>query len=192
MRRIDHLFADSKYMSLIVNASRCFVMLVLALSPCACQWKGSAGQGAGDHEALGVWQIRPVSIRVYPGTRFVREPNGVLLEARIELSDAMGDPIKGVGHFRLELSTFDPTDPRKVTAPLYQWQVPLLTMEENREHYDGVTRTYSFRLELDNPDAAAQRVQLRVTFEPVTGPRLTSTSLVGGGVLHERSKTPTE
>lgn len=118
------------------------------------------------------WVLTPVSMRVYPSTRFVKENNQALLEARVETLDEMGDSIKAVGRFRLEL--FDPARKREVNIgqQLYSWDVPMWTLDQQRQCYDPVTRAYRFRLILDTPTPPADPLILRVTFTDQRNRRL--------------------
>lgn len=115
------------------------------------------------------WQARPVSIRVYPSTRFSEERGDVLLEANIELLDEMGDPVKGAGEFRLELYE---AEGRARGRQLYLWRIPVYTIEEQRRFYDGITRSYLLRLRLDAPEVARQPAVLRASFAPLASARL--------------------
>lgn len=112
------------------------------------------------------WQIIPVRMRVYPSSGFKRERRRPILEVRVELFDDVGDSVKGVGVWRFEL--YARTRGRHSSGPLlYTWDVPMMTIEQNRRFYDPITRTFEFRLKLDDESTARQATVLHVIF---TGP----------------------
>ncbi|MFA9478797.1 hypothetical protein ACERK3_10865 [Phycisphaerales bacterium AB-hyl4] len=143
-----------------------------------CEFKGMQG---GERVAVEgeVWQPRPESLRVHPTTRFVqRGGDEVTLQARIEFHDAMGDSVKGVGAYRLELFASDEMG-RNVSRRLYQWQIDVRTLAAQRSYYDAVTRSYLFRLRLDDAAPPTQPTLLRVTFIPADqGERLESATVL--------------
>lgn len=126
-----------------------------------CEFKG--GEAAGSGEAMAeFWRPEPASLRVYPSTRYAEAATGVVLEARIELRDEMGDAVKAAGRVGLELVAADEAA-SALDRRLYRWDVTMRTLADQRDHFDSVTRTYVFRLELD--EAAAEKpAVLRVTF----------------------------
>lgn len=118
-----------------------------------------------------MWQPYPAYIRIFPSTRFLRERDKNLLEARVEVLDGMGDAFKSSGRFRFELFAF-PEGQSQVGALLYAWTVRLETREHQLEHYDPITRGYRFQLKLDNLEASAKRTLLKVRFSPPGQPIL--------------------
>lgn len=138
---------------------------LLGLSGCAFK-----GQSADVPPMLdvAVWQPGPVALRIFPSTRYVQEQGQPLLEARIELLDAMGDSIKAAGQMQLELFASDPAG-LTLGRRLYLWNAAVLTLEDQREHYDPITRTYLFRLELDDLAVTQRPTVLRATFVPAAG-----------------------
>ncbi len=131
------------------------------------------GSDAADNEAAppeDVWTIRPERMRVYPSTRLVVEDGKPVLEARIEFTDAAGDPTKAVGDLRFELYPLVGTGERRRRGDLlYRWRVRMFTLEENRTFYDPITRAYLFRLRMDDPLAVGNPLQLNVTYLPPRG-----------------------
>jgi hypothetical protein len=154
----------------------CLVTFALASTGCDL-FKGTrAGTGAGsDGEA---WNIQPVAIRVYPTPRFVTEGDRLLLDLRIEFTDAAGDTTKGVGHFVIELYAAGRSDEPAVGRTLYRWDVALLTLAENKKHYDPITRTYHFRLHIDEPDVTRDPLLLHVAFTPHRAERLETEAML--------------
>jgi hypothetical protein len=135
------------------------------------------------HDADGAvseaWLPTPVAVRVYPSTRFVRERQRVLLEARVELLDAMGDPVKWPGQARLELLAATSTRPIRTTGRLYGWSVDLRSRKQQSRHYDPVTRTYFFRLMIDDAAVTERPTVLRVEYSPPDTPRVSDEAAVG-------------
>ncbi|MFP4144568.1 MAG: hypothetical protein ACOCTI_07510 [Phycisphaeraceae bacterium] len=142
-----------------------------------CRFKGEPA-GADSLAAAGAWQPRPVAMRIYPSTRFASEEGQHLLEARLEFSDEMGDSIKAAGRLSFGLYAAAPAG-GALGRELYRWQVDLLTLEDQQQHFDPVTRTYLFRLKLDRPIATTQPTTLRVSFTPAGNqPRLSESAAV--------------
>ena len=144
----------------------CVLALLVGGCTAGTQENGAPGQPPRPTDA---WQARPVSIRVYPSTRFAEEGADVLLEAGIELLDEMSDPVKGAGEFRLDLFALEG---RARGPQLYLWRIPVYSLDEQRRFYDGITRSYLLRLRLDNAQVAQQPALLRVVFSPVASARL--------------------
>lgn len=126
-----------------------------------------------------VWMPEPVAVRVYPSTRFVREGDRLFLEARIELLDAMGDPVKWPGQARLELLAATSTRPIRTGGRLYGWSVDLRTGEQQISHYDPVTRTYLFRLVVNDPAVTERATVLRAEYSPREAARVSDEAVVG-------------
>ncbi len=125
-------------------------------------------------ELTDAWMPRPVALRIYPATRFVRTDDLATLDTRVELFDAMGDATKASGLARFEL--FDgPTKANPLSGPagkLYRWDIPLVTLEDQRTYYDSVTGTYAFPLKIDSLGSIKDTVFLRVTLNLPKGQRL--------------------
>ncbi len=124
------------------------------------------------------WRPAPVRIRVYPSTQFIKESGRAILEARVELFDEMGDPVKYAGSFRVELYSVDEAMGNAPRRLLYTWDAQVMTLEHQREHYDPITRGYLFRLGVDDLRIAKQASLLRITFTPVDRPRFDAESVI--------------
>ena len=146
-----------------------------------CVWKGGddAGNRVRFEDSGDIWMVKPVRMRVYPSTQFIQDDTGrSVLEARIELIDDMGDSVKGVGKFRLELLSRSRTTDVGVGQRLYSWNVSATTLEEQIKYYDSITRAYCFHLNLDEDRSAKRDTYLHVMFTTTDGRRLaTETSL---------------
>lgn len=127
-----------------------------------------AGAGGADS----YWMPVPKSIRVYPSTRIIKESGRAILEARFELYDEMGDPVKYAGSFQIELFSVDESLGNTPRRLLYNWNAELFSLSQQREHYDPITRGYLFRLGIDDFKIARQTTLLKVVFAPVDRTRL--------------------
>ena len=136
----------------------------------------SGGGGAGN------WPFKPIGMRVHPFTTFVVDKSGKeSLDARLELVDEMGDVTKGLGKLRFELYAGAATEGRAGQGErLYIWEASVATVEETREHYDPITRTYYFKLRLDKPPPRRQKLRLDVQFDGAWGQRMTATAEIEG------------
>lgn len=161
-------------MSVAVGIRTCGVaarMAGLSVLICGCVWKGGYKGAVDQGSPVGVWRVAPHHVRVYPSTRFTQEASDTILEARIELRDEMGDPVKGVGRFRLELFARARSGGAGMGQRLYSWDVSVMTLDDQRRFYDPITRAYLFRLKLDDAHTARRRTHLQVTFTSSEGQR---------------------
>ncbi len=155
--------------------------LLLILVGAGCSWKGEPARQTGPRPADGaMWWPVPVRMRVYPASRFAGGDGYIVLEARIEMVDAMDDSVKAAGRFRFELIDAERDGGSRIDRRLYSWDVPLLTLEHQRHHYDSVTRTYLFRLRMDEQLVPRKSMKLLVTYMPPTGSNLTAEQLMSG------------
>lgn len=114
------------------------------------QAEDEVGQESGTEP---VCPFRPVKMRIHPLTRAVASENSsdgpIEIEARIELVDQFGDTTKGLSDLRLELfasRSSNGTDPSG--QALLTWDPAFGDLAFNALHFDRVTRTYVFSLEL--------------------------------------------
>ena len=153
------------------------MVLVGLLVSMGCVWKG--GEQRSDfkqHVGNQIWQVGPVRMRVYPSTRFVEDQDFSMLEARVELLDEMDDSVKGVGEFRIEIFDRPRGGNPGVGQRRYSWDVSALTLADQRRHYDMITRSYLFRLKLEDQATAHRETVLQVTFISPEGKRLKTRS----------------
>lgn len=106
------------------------------------------------------WRPRPAAVHVLQSTRFVYENDKNLLEARVELRDDMGDPVKAPGVFQIEVF------PRLVTSGqrLIHWDVPVLDRQDQRRHFDPITLAYRFQLDVEDDRLFRRPIRVRVRF----------------------------
>ena len=152
--------------------SACLLTAGLFAAP-GCQWKGDFPTFEEPTTQPDVaWSTAPVALRIYPATRFMPEESRTVLEARLELLDALEDSAKGVGTVRFELRRSGTARRSPITDRLYAWDVSIRTLEEQKRYYDPVTRTYLFRLSMDDLTQVPSKVLLHVQFTPDTGNRI--------------------
>ncbi len=148
-----------------VNPALVCVLLWAVVAAGGCEFKGRGG-GLGGEAG---WRPEPEAMRIYPGGRFVQEQDRALLELRVELADAMGDPTKASGLYRFEL--FESASVQPLGARDTVWELPIQAKEDHEAHYDPVTRTYFFRLALDDAEPPTSTRLVRVTFMPTEDTR---------------------
>ncbi|QDU72815.1 hypothetical protein Pan265_26890 [Mucisphaera calidilacus] len=140
-------------------------------------WVSGCGQGDGtsafgEPPPTGTWYPEPVALRIHPSTRYVQEGDRVWLRTRVELLDALGDPLKYPARFRFELWRSGGVGGSGSLA--YVWRFDVLGYAEQDSAYDPVTRCYAFSLTLDDVGAIEdlRRMRLRVYAETADGERL--------------------
>lgn len=151
--------------------------MALAAFLSACDGARFKGGSVMDGVGAAMWPFVPEAMRVHPFTTIGADSSGesMLLEVRMELLDQVGDPTKGVGDFRFELYKVAAGAAREgEDVRLFQWDAPMTSLEQNRRHYDPITRTYIFKLQLDQPVAPHQRLHLVVQYTDQRGHRLTA------------------
>jgi hypothetical protein len=120
------------------------------------------------------WPFWPRDMRVHPASRLVLDPSTgqAFIEARIEFRDAIGHTSKAVGVMKFDLIVAGL--PSELTNPVLSWQLPMTSLEENELHYDDVTRTYLYRLNLGEWSSSPD-VTLIGAFESIDGRRFDAT-----------------
>lgn len=127
----------------------------------------------------GVWSPKPVSLSVYPGSRFVAQDDTQFLETAVELRDDMGDSVKAPGKARLEL--YQAGTGETLGPHLYTWDVSIVTPAEQAVHYSRVIRAYTFRLGLDNFEVQKTPTILLVRYELMDETRLETRERISDG-----------
>jgi hypothetical protein len=109
------------------------------------------------------WPYWPERIRVHPLTRLApndEKPGGLLIEARIELTDVDGHSSRGCGQLQIRMFNLDATDPEQAVA---RWNMDLSDRLFNSQRFDPVTETYLFRLEVEQ-DQLEGKPELRAFY----------------------------
>lgn len=116
----------------------------------------------------GEWPFKPALMRVHPFTslRFDESVGTHVISAHVEFRDRVNDVTKAVGSFRFELYRVTEHGGASSVSRhlLYQWSASVQTIDENVAHYDRATRTYEFKLSLDQPPEPGSRLLLLVQF----------------------------
>lgn len=127
---------------------------------------------AREAEKLPDWFPRAVNLRVHPATRFVvEERDGLVLEARVELLDQQGEPIKGVGRFVCEFAPVgDGGEVERIGGDprLFHFELDVLSAEDHAVYWDPIARAYVLPLKIGqrDPDLPGKVVRLWVWFDP--------------------------
>lgn len=149
-----------------------WLCLVVALLLSGCQFKGQKPYAPEAQVTLdNPWRPEPMAMRIYPSTRFSKSGNQWIVEARIELMDAMGDSIKSSGQIHFELRSTGSISGSEQTQDFYKWDITLKTLEDQQVAYDPVSRAYLFRLKLGKNQPPAVATTLFATFFRADGQR---------------------
>ena len=124
----------------VSNAVQLLAALCLLLTGCETTTpEPQPPVNQGGVTASEYWRPLPTRVRVYPSTRFIQESGRAILEARFELFDEMGDPVKAAGSFRIELYSLDEALGNAPRRLLYTWNADTETLDQQREHFDPIT-----------------------------------------------------
>jgi len=148
----------------------CLPLFLLACEPPLPKLSGS-----------GMDMFAPTAIRLHPLSRILgsatttapatQPAGGLVLEARVELTDQFSDPTKSPGTLKLEL--FD-QPPLTHKGPLLQtWSYSIDTPQDNQAHWDRTTRTYFFKLPLNGDLPKRDHLLAIVTLTLPNGAALT-------------------
>lgn len=114
--------------------------LCLALPACAMRPKPPvvvAGEGN---------PFAPVALRIHPLTHTSTQDGKPSIVAHVELRDAWGDPVKGVGVLQVQLYRPTGTATSTLGTQELKWDIDLGNLELNAALYDPATRTYRLPL----------------------------------------------
>ncbi|MGA2233369.1 MAG: hypothetical protein ABSH22_20900 [Tepidisphaeraceae bacterium] len=130
-------------------------------------------------------QLHPVFTQVKTWTGGPK-PDGI--EAVLQFEDQFGDPSKAAGSVIFELYDFrkgfpDDRGPR-LSEP---WTASLSSVDQQQAHWRREIEAYSFLLS-DSAISSTHNYVLTATFEPLTGPRLFSKTVITGG--HQPTSQP--
>lgn len=184
----DHVPIVAPMMRLLPARISSLSVLVIAIVMCTCvgcdlfdrndnglghggENATSTGDDAIDDERAGVIDhaaFAPARLRVHPLTRFVRNDplsGKSIVETRVEFLDQFGHTTKGRGELRFEMFGIGNTnlDRSGNRARLGFWSVDISGLSNNLLHYDDVTRTYRFALQIDEDVQMPSRIRVRVT-----------------------------
>ena len=146
-----------------------FAIFLLLLSSVGCASKPM------DRDDAEVTLFGPQRMRLHPIFTQVKDwtgdnvPDGV--DAEVEFQDQFDDPTRAAGKMLFELFYYRPgyPDPRgeRVANP---WVGELVTLQQQRDHWNRTSRTYGFQLAMPSISATRGYV-LTATFEHGDGRR---------------------
>ena len=132
-------------------------------------WAGTATRPAAPQavpEPLELLLPRKIRIHPFTGTRVFSEAGGINgIDVRIEAVDAFGDPTKAFGQYRFELYTHKPNSPDSRGARIAVWTKDVRDVKPNRLHWNGITRTYQFKLGWTEPIPVGRKFVLTAAFQ---------------------------
>ncbi|MHC5001758.1 MAG: hypothetical protein ACYTJ0_01405 [Planctomycetota bacterium] len=134
----------------------CLLVIALLIGTPGCR---TASSPAPSPTTGSEWPFWPTAMRIHPLTRLVTagEAGGPLVEVRVEFVDRDGITTRAFGEVQIELLP----SARRPSEPL-AWRVHLDDLATNAMHFDDITRTYLFKLGLEEQDLTGPR-ELRVT-----------------------------
>jgi hypothetical protein len=149
------------------------ILLTVGLLVAACQPSRLQDREAAAGEDVPLFA--PTDIRIHPFTA-VKDwtgegrPDGV--EVLLELQDRFRDPVKATGSALFELYEYKRNhgDPRG--DRLAAWKGSVMTLEEQRTHWNRISRTYSFQLAY--PDVRVDKPYVLQVWFDTGGRRLMS------------------
>lgn len=149
-------------MAYVPQALMCMLLAAVCAPGC-----GDATPPAGGIEVKPPLSLMlPHTIRIHPFTALrALEPGVRGLEVRIEALDAYQDTTKAFGTFRFELYAFKPYSSNPKGALIESWEVDLMNPRENVIRWDPITRSYVFKLGLNESVLAGRRLVLTAAFE---------------------------
>jgi hypothetical protein len=133
----------------------------------------------------GMDMFTPVKMRLHPLSRIVTPPAPAepIAEARIELMDQFDDICKGAGAVYCELFVYSGFGQNHRGERIGVWNFDLNKPEANKQHWDGITRTYLLKLPLPTGSSVALKKQAKVvlaaTWTLPNGNRLTDDITLG-------------
>jgi hypothetical protein len=114
-----------------------------------------------------IWPFWPTHMRIHPLTRITADEDTgqAVIEAHIEFLDGQNVTTKAVGILTLDL---EDANAKPEEPPVELWNQDLRDLAVNQRQFDVVTRTYLFRLQLDDPSLPPQP-ELHAYFLSVDG-----------------------
>lgn len=134
----------------------------------------SALCGCSEKPPAGYVEIRPPlsltlphTIRIHPftGLREIGDHDQRGLEVRIEALDAYQDTSKAFGKLRFELYAFRSMSSDPKGNRIEAWEEDITSAKNNLVHWDPITRSYVFKLRLNESIQAGKELVLTATFE---------------------------
>lgn len=131
--------------------------------------------GARDKGRPPGWFLHPAKVRVDSFTRLSKTEEGRgYLEARVQVLDKDGHPMRAIGKFRIELFAFQRQAPDPRGDRLAVWNIDIQDHEDNRRYFDVLINGYTFPLEMpvNAPADASGKYVVEATFIRPDGRRV--------------------
>jgi len=166
---------------------RTFILFLVICLTAGCTSSTNANRGGNDEAMFGPTKMKidPIFTQVKDWTGDGK-PDGI--EALIGFTDRFEDPTKAAGRVIFELYEYrrDSPDPRgkRLADP---WVGSITTLNEQRELWKPVTRTYNFQMSYDQIRANRNYV-LQATFELASGGRFFDKLVLDGESLKESKR----
>ena len=127
-----------------------------------------------DVSGADTWPYWPLDLRFHPLTRLAQLDEERLIEARLEFLDEDGWSTRTWGQLRIDLHVEGESGRN---LPSMTWSIDLENRDRNQLHFDAVTRTYLFRLDLTE-EGLPTRPELRAYFLSPNGMRMEARTLI--------------
>lgn len=117
-------------------------------------------------QSRGIWPWAPTEVRFHRLSRFLDRDGVELLSLRVEFLDRDGDPVKFSGDVMFKV------EPDSTLREDWRFSYDLSDLKVNARHWDHVTSTYRFEIEVgwDDPPLPETRIRVRITADsPETG-----------------------
>jgi len=115
----------------------------------------------------------PTTMRIHPLTRIILASDHLdkmQIDLRIELDDRFGDTTKGIGSIRIRLfPRLAENENGNPDIRLALWKPEFQDIEANAAHFDHITRTYHFLLNVPRGNAVPAQSTIVITLTTDTG-----------------------
>jgi len=120
-----------------------------------------------------VCPFAPSSMRVHPLTRIIPNteyPDHLQIDMRLELNDRFGDTTKGIGLLRIRLfPSLSSSQNGNPDIRIALWKPEFQDVNQNVLHFDRITRTYHFLLDVPEGVRVPANSTIVVTLTTSTG-----------------------
>jgi hypothetical protein len=152
-----------------VAVMRWAIVLLAACVMMGCSQSAPLERSAADEEMFGPAAMRFSTFTKVRDWTEDKAADGV--DVHMEMLDQFGDPTKASGTILFELYEYRAGEPEMRGPRRARWPVALLTVDDQRQHWKKISRTYSFKLNYTGLDAGRKYV-LTAMFEGANGGRL--------------------
>jgi hypothetical protein len=170
---------------------RCTLALALLLALAGCQ----SGDRPYPRDDVDAALFGPAAMRIHPIFTRLADwtgdgvPDGI--EALIELQDQFGDPTKASGTIIFELYSYRKYSPDIRGDRLAVWTGSLQTLQDQKDHWNRTSRTYSFQLAKPWISATTDYV-LSAQFDLAGGGRFFARTILEGQLPQPKEPASTQ